>query len=212
MNKKLLYWIVFIIISLVSIFPLKQYYSDYVSSADFLHPISVEYLDYKKERDFTDIDNLMEKYKFWLFHGDYKKGECPLYPNFEKLTHVSDFDLHVDVPYGIKVARIDGRSVGFITYYISENKYAKADEPKKIGRIHLVCVEENYRRLGIAKRLIEDVMNFFKENNCQKAYLVTRPENIRAKGLYYKLGFNEMNNQENNVFDKNPADVLLKIL
>lgn len=211
MNKKILNWVCFIIISLIASF--RVYYNcEFFTSADYLHRISVEYLEYQKERDFKDIDNLIEKYKFWLFHGDFKKGECPLYPNFEKMTYVNDFDLKYDVPYYIKVARVDGTSVGFITYYISENKHAKSGESKKIGRVHLVCVDENYRRLGIAKRLVQDVIDFFKENNCQRAYLTTRSENIRAKSLYYKLGFNELNNKENNIFDKDPADVLIKEL
>jgi ribosomal protein S18 acetylase RimI-like enzyme len=213
MSKNNFYWAVLVIVSLVSIFYTYRYNNDF-NSADFLHPVCVEYLDYDKERDFLDIDNLMEKYKFWLFHGDFKKGECPLYPNFEKLTHTSDFDSTVDVPYRIKVARMNGRCVGFVTYYMSENLVVNSDQVKKLGRVHLLCVDEEYRRSGIAKNLVEGAIAFFKEKGCQRVYLVTRPENIRAKALYYKLGFYEMNKNtiENNILDKDPADVLSKEL
>jgi ribosomal protein S18 acetylase RimI-like enzyme len=222
MRKSVFYWIMFILVSLVCF--LWQYrYRDYYSRTTCVlskknkenQPISIEYFDYDEERDFADIDNLMETYKFWLFHGDYKKGECPLYPNFKSQIHASDFDSKVNVPYFIKIARVEDRCVGFITYYISENREAKTnDSIKKLGRIHLVCVDQHYRRLGIARHLVGMAVDFFQKNNCQRAYLVTRPENIRAKDLYHKLGFNEVNKNDirHDVFDKDPADILVKEL
>jgi ribosomal protein S18 acetylase RimI-like enzyme len=155
----------------------------------------------------------MVKYQFWLFHGQtFKKGDCPLYKNFESKMHSDDFDTNLQVPYYIKVARIGNHCVGFITYYISERRTEeKNGDIKKLGRIHLLCVDEKYRRLGIAHYLMSNVIDYFKENKCDRVYLITRPENSRAKSLYYKLGFVvTSNNEEVDVFDRDPAIILVK--
>lgn len=210
--SKFIYYIILFGVLLGGMFLTKFYF---INSTNVVNKIcEVEYSDYEKERDFNDIDDLMMRYKFWIFHGDFKAGECPLYPNFKNMSHKNDFDATMQVPYFIKVARVDGKCVGFLTYYFSENTMVgkKGQEIKKIGRVHVLCVDEKFRRLGIAKKLVEFAIDFFKINGCQRVYLITRPENIRAKNLYHKLGFFESNNDEKNVFDLNPADVLIKDL
>lgn len=214
MKKKIFSLIIFIVVFVVGVF-IRNYYKDYYKESWESHVSVIDYADYDKIRDWADVDNLMEKYKFWLFHGGFETGKCPLYPNFENSTHSDDFDSANNVHYYIKVVRVDNRCVGFVTYYISENFKSKKDELKKLGRIHLLCIDENYRRLGIAKKLVEECMLFFKKQNCQRVYLITRPENIRAKALYYKFGFSEATDRsggvvERNVFDKDPADILIK--
>ena len=217
-KKSFFYWIIFIIVNIVNMLIKYRFTDPFASQLEENKQknfLVVDYVDYDKQKHFNDVDNLLEEYKFWLFHGDFKKGECPLYPNFNTKMHASDFDSAMNVPYYIKVAIVDNKCVGFITYYISENLQAKNNEFKKIGRIHLLSVDKQYRRLGIANKFITDCMNFFKLNNCQRIYLITRPENIRAKGLYYKFGFTEIKKDKSidlDVFDRDPADILVKDL
>ncbi len=169
----------------------------------------IEYIDYDQMRDLDGIKKLMEKYKFWLFHGEFKNGENPVIMNFNSGYHIDDLGLNVMVPYIIRVVRDGERVVGFVSYYISENVNKRIGEKNKIGRIHLLCVEEDYRRFGIGKKLIKECMDFFKLEHCDRVYLITRPENIRAKSLYYKFGFSEIKNDNVDAFDKDPADILV---
>jgi ribosomal protein S18 acetylase RimI-like enzyme len=203
MNKR---YVLLCISSVVLIFLYYMYYGQLFSSSR----VEVIYSEYNKEKDFFELDVLLEKYKFWLFHENYKKGECPLYSVFDSMQHNNDFDNLLVVPYYIKIARVKDKIVGFVSYYISGNMSEDNKDIKKIGRIHLLCIDESYRRFGIARNMISDVLRYFKEEKCDRAYLVTRPENIRAKELYYKFGFHEVQqNDLSSIFDTDPAHMLI---
>lgn len=164
---------------------------------------SVQYLVYDKKRDEKDIDLLLEKNIFWLVHGDGREGIKSLKKTFASGKNKDDFDPSVEVPYFIKVARLGDKTIGFASYFGSDEK--------KIGRLHILCVDQEYRRLGIGKKLVEDILAFFKDRHYEKVFLYTRPENIRGKALYKKLGFYEVD-QENTLerlYEKDPGDVLV---
>jgi len=61
---------------------------------------------------------------------------------------------------------------------------------KSIGFIEHVIVDENYRRKGIGKKLLETAIEYAKENNCYKVVLQSGIKRIEAHKLYEKLGFN----------------------
>lgn len=79
-----------------------------------------------------------------------------------------------------KVAVIeDGRIVG----YICANQVA--DE----GHILNLAVHPDFRRKGIAKTLVADILKDLKEIACRLLYLEVRASNYSAKKLYEGFGF-----------------------
>jgi ribosomal protein S18 acetylase RimI-like enzyme len=176
---------------------------------------NITYSEYDAKRDHASLDELVMKNAFWLFHGNVDKSKLAIYNNMIEKSHISDdFDVFEKVPYYTFVARKENKVVGFITYYISTFKDPKTHETKKIGRIHLLCVDSDCRRVGIGIHLVKEVIEFFKKEFCFRAYLLTRPENIKAKSLYYKVGFVESEKTDFAacLYDENPAEFLIKDL
>jgi ribosomal protein S18 acetylase RimI-like enzyme len=59
------------------------------------------------------------------------------------------------------------------------------------GVIDNLYVEEKYRRKGVAKNLIEELMKWFKGKNVDVMTVHVYPLNSKAIALYKKLGFKE---------------------
>lgn len=156
---------------------------------------------YNSNRDKIELEILLEQNKFWLFHGEAEEGKKRVLESVSLGLHNDDFEKNKKVPYYVQVARVKDKVVGFITFFGSEEK--------KIGRVHLLAVDGSCRRLGIAEQLVLFAVEHFKRLGYQKVFLYTRPENIRAKKLYKKLSFYEIGKEEENLFEKNPGDLLM---
>jgi len=61
---------------------------------------------------------------------------------------------------------------------------------KSIGFIEHVIIDENYRRKGVGRKLMEMAIKYAKDNNCYKVVLQSGNKRIEAHELYEKLGFN----------------------
>ena len=59
-----------------------------------------------------------------------------------------------------------------------------------IGFIENVIVDENYRKKGIGKKLIEMAIEYAKESNCYKVTLQSGITRKNAHKFYEKIGFN----------------------
>ena len=59
------------------------------------------------------------------------------------------------------------------------------------GIIDNLYVEEEYRRKGVAKNLIEELVKWFKEKNVDVMTVHVYPFNSKAIALYEKFGFEE---------------------
>ena len=62
--------------------------------------------------------------------------------------------------------------------------------------ILLVAVAEDYRRKGIAKRLLTAVIDKFKRLKKENIFLEVRESNAQAQALYYGLGFEKIATRE----------------
>lgn len=78
-----------------------------------------------------------------------------------------------------RVAKIDGRVVG----YLCSNLII--DE----GHILNLAVHPDYRRLAIASQMIEEMLDFMRENDCRAVFLEVRSSNEEALRMYEKFGF-----------------------
>ena len=61
---------------------------------------------------------------------------------------------------------------------------------KSIGFIENVITDEEYRRKGIGKKLIEMALAYAKENNCYKILLQSNNKRKEAHKFYTSCGFN----------------------
>lgn len=84
-------------------------------------------------------------------------------------------------PLRFFVAETDGDVVG--TTIISREG--------KVGYISTVMVHPDYRRRGIAKRLLKRAVDYIRDGGMERAILHVDSVNEPAKNLYVKLGFKE---------------------
>jgi glucosamine-phosphate N-acetyltransferase len=61
-----------------------------------------------------------------------------------------------------------------------------------VGHIEDVVVHENFRGAGVAKTIVEHLINLAKEKKCYKVILDCKPE---IENLYSKLGFEKKGSQ-----------------
>jgi ribosomal protein S18 acetylase RimI-like enzyme len=62
---------------------------------------------------------------------------------------------------------------------------------KRRGHLFNLYVKPEYRRKGIAKKLIKAVLDWFKENEVVDIRLLVYTHNVRAHSIYRKLGFED---------------------
>ncbi|MGN1227910.1 MAG: ribosomal protein S18-alanine N-acetyltransferase [Christensenellales bacterium] len=65
------------------------------------------------------------------------------------------------------------------------------------GEILRVAVKKQYRRKGVAKRMIQFLIEFLQEKNYQRLYLEVKSTNEEAIKLYESLGFTKYNERKN---------------
>ncbi len=82
-------------------------------------------------------------------------------------------------PFKLFVADANGRVAGS----------AMTSLVGQIGYIGNVMVHPNFRRKGIATKLMNTTLNYIKRRKLARAVLHVRSDNTPAKGLYSKLGF-----------------------
>ena len=70
------------------------------------------------------------------------------------------------------------------------------------GMIYHLAVAPEYRRLGLAKRLMEEVESRLRQKGCRKAYLLVKKGNDVAKFFYEARGWAGMNSSIN-LYGKN---------
>lgn len=79
------------------------------------------------------------------------------------------------------VAKVDNKAVGYIGVWRIINE----------GHITNVAVHPNYRKQGIAKMLISELLYLCKKEGIDSFTLEVRESNLIAQGLYRKYGFVE---------------------
>ena len=90
------------------------------------------------------------------------------------------------------VAELNRRIIGFV--YGSESKNVPDEvlrrwKATRVGSVEVLAVEEQYRRRGIATLLLDRLFVVFKGRGIDTVTLTTPADEIGAKGLYDKLGF-----------------------
>jgi len=142
-------------------------------------------VDFDDARDTKDILDLFEANWHWLVASpDYSPAymlknrsphENPLYHG--KLT--------------LKVLREKNVFVGFIAYY--------KKKPQE-GFILFVAVKEHFRGKRYAEKLMDYAMDDLKAQGARSVWLITRLSNLRAQALYKRLGFYELQHDEEFIY------------
>lgn len=89
---------------------------------------------------------------------------------------------------GIRIsAEVDGKEVGRAFLYILHNDIRN----KRFGYFEDLFVEEEYRGKKIGGKIIDDMINLAKENNCYKIVGTSRYGRDKVHEIYKKIGFED---------------------
>ena len=90
------------------------------------------------------------------------------------------------------VAELNRRIVGFVCGRESKNvpdEVLRKWKATKVGSVEVLAVEEKYRRRGIGTQLLDTLFQAFTKRGIDTVTLSMPAEEIGAKKLYDKLGF-----------------------
>ena len=88
--------------------------------------------------------------------------------------------------YRFLVAKIDGKVVGYTSCCMSYNLF---DGDRPFMTLWWVCVDESYRRQGIATQLLGKAESIAKENNCDMICFLSEDYRVDAHQFYIKNGY-----------------------
>lgn len=91
--------------------------------------------------------------------------------------------------YRFFVVEDEGKTVGFIEGCIRKTpsfyKYSRK------GEVGPIFVKKEYRNKGVGKKLVKEMLNWFKSKNIKWIQLTTHAKNINSIKFWKKLGFKE---------------------
>ena len=88
------------------------------------------------------------------------------------------------------VAKANGDIVGFIIVQV------EIENDTLFGHIITVNVAPSYRRKGIARKLLEEIEDIFKQKGIGECHLEVREDNNAALKLYQSLGYQKIGKLE----------------
>jgi len=91
----------------------------------------------------------------------------------------------------IIVSEIDGNIAGFVSVLANVSSGVLNDGNLICSCIDDLIVREQFRRLGVAKKLVEAAESFAKSKNARWLRLSVMARNTSARKLYSSLGFSE---------------------
>jgi len=129
-----------------------------------------------KKNDETAVLELSQKYASW--------DSTP--------TEADIQGFHSSEPDFFLVAELNQKIIGFV--YGRESKQVPDEVLRKwkatrVGSVEVLAVDEKYRRRGIGTQLLKRLFQAFTERAIDTVTLSTPAEEIAAKRLYDKLGF-----------------------
>ena len=87
---------------------------------------------------------------------------------------------------------VDGNAIGFAQCQLRHD-YVEGTETSPVGYLEGIFVEEEYRKQGFAKRLLEAWENWAKEQGCTEFASDCELDNTGSLKFHLSLGFEEAN-------------------
>jgi diamine N-acetyltransferase len=137
-----------------------------------------------RDDDFNDLISLSQEFfhEYEAHHKDFFKIQ--ILQTEDVLSYFSSF---CGQPNRKAFIAIDaGRTVGYLTFYVNE----RADYwyITRVGEISGLMIHKEYRHQGIAKKLMEQAIQFFKHKQLDYYTVYTAAANQGAIDFYRKMG------------------------
>jgi ribosomal protein S18 acetylase RimI-like enzyme len=88
----------------------------------------------------------------------------------------------------IYVAKVENKIVGYIIVDIKEKDGESIMRYRRMLHIDTLCIDENFRGMGIGTKMLEFAKKLAKEKNCTDMHLTVHPNNKNAIKVYENFG------------------------
>jgi len=91
----------------------------------------------------------------------------------------------------IWIAEDEGKVIGYVIGVIWKQSEKNKLEigPHKLGEVLKIYLDEEYRRKGIGKTMLQMMEKYFKEKGCNSMWISVFAPNENAHNMYKKFGF-----------------------
>jgi len=126
----------------------------------------------------------------------------------ENYTPLFFLDIRKNYPDSFLVAQMEGDILGYIMCRL-ENGFSDFRKFRVVKKGHIVSIAVNkeYRKKGIGRKLLIEVVNVLKKQNVGECFMEVRTTNHNAINLYKKIGFESI--REIKAYYQDGADALV---
>ena len=100
--------------------------------------------------------------------------------------------LHRSKDVNFLVARLEGKTVGYIVGRIERDLRGLSSANRRLGHIMNIAVSPDLRRSGIGTKLMRALENFFRKEGVKHIMLEVRVSNLSAQRFYEEMGYRTM--------------------
>lgn len=93
-----------------------------------------------------------------------------------------------DPHYCFIVGKADGKIVAYTTMVVFHNLF---DGSSPIATLWYVCVDEEYRRRGVASEMFKEIERIANEKHCEIIYFTCLRDNFGAHKFYRSAGYTD---------------------
>jgi len=148
-----------------------------------------EIQDFNFEIDSADVEALFHKGDNWYWM--LPNSLLNKYSVDHMLRNRSSSQQSLNHDLVLKVLRIDGKLAAFLAYFkLSEH----------VWQLLFLMVDQDFRRQGIAKKILKFTVEDMLHRGAYKVFLATRNNNFRAQSLYKNFGFKQTDSDEQFLF------------
>ncbi|MFB6250870.1 MAG: GNAT family N-acetyltransferase [Halobellus sp.] len=133
-----------------------------------------------------DIDEIETLVEMWVGLASGQRAFSSHVEAEANRAHVRDSIARHAVTGGVKIARLDGSIVGFVTFGPERGGY---DLDATRGIVRNLFVRQEYRSQGIGGRLLEAAESALSDSDVTVVALETMAENDRARAFYRERGY-----------------------
>ena len=142
----------------------------------------------KAERE--DFDKIRSLY--WILID--REQDDPSFPHWKKGIHPSDEMIQTSIDKEELYVLADRNEIAACVVVNDEKVAGYSDAPWQIDSdevsvLHVLAVHPDYRGEGLARRLVENVMELERKAGIRALRLDVIENNVTAEKLYQKLGF-----------------------
>jgi ribosomal protein S18 acetylase RimI-like enzyme len=146
------------------------------------------------DNDYNAFLQIIEEFQRYITKTD-TRGICCDFKSEEDVKKYADQSLKdvAEREGSIYFAEVSGKIVGFVLGIVERNEkdtlYILTHKPGSHGWIGEVFVLPEFRKQGIARKLIDRITSDFKAKGCVNARLYVMADNKLAISAYENLGF-----------------------